>query len=195
MTHTEHYDHAKTGLRQASAAYDASEQTRTRYALTALGYAALAITDTLTAAAAPATPAALTDGADTASAKPSDDAPPADHPYAAALWLVRRHPQLAELARRVPGVHGHDSQGPWLDLDALADGINHYDDDQAPEDDTIASAAACEFSRLSGSEQGRLRLLATMGWSSVRFRVGMLSAFDQAGQALIGDWYTALRAS
>jgi hypothetical protein len=147
----------------------------TRYTLTDLGQQVLAAENTLTTSADP-------------------DAPPADDSYAAALWLVNRHRQLAELARRIPGVHGRDSQGSWLDLDLLADGINAYDDDRA-EDDTFASAAVCEFSRMSTSEQGRLRLLATLGWSSVRFRVGMLSAFDANAQALIGDWYTALRAS
>jgi hypothetical protein len=156
---------------QHEAQPDSDSDDTTRYTVTDLGRLALAAGDQL-----------------------AEDGPPADDPYAAALWLVNRHRQLAELARRIPGVHGRDSQGPWLDLDLLADAINTYDDDQADED-TLTGAAACEFSRLSGSEQGRLRLLATLGWSSVRFRVGMLSAFDANGQALIGDWYTALRAS
>jgi hypothetical protein len=158
---------------------DSQGEDTTRYTLTDLGQQVLGAVNTRTSTDLAALPA---------------DGPPADNPYAGALWLVSRHPQLAELARRIPGVHGHDSQGPWLDLDLLADAINAYDDDQ-PDNHTHAGAALYQFARLPRSEQARLRLLATLGWSPVRIRVGMLSAFDDTGQALIDDWFTAMRAS
>lgn len=47
--------------------------------------------------------------------------PPTDHLYRSAAWLLGRHPQVAALAARVPGIVSTDPEGPDVDLDALAE--------------------------------------------------------------------------
>lgn len=52
---------------------------------------------------------------------------PAQHPYRSALWLLGRHPQLAALVARVPGVTELEEDGPGLDLEALAAALAEHD--------------------------------------------------------------------
>ena len=143
-------------------------------------------------------------------------APPVDHHYASALWLLGRHHQLALLAERVPGVVEVDEDGPGLDLDALAGAVLAHDADIAPWDayeqlrpaprdedryevwrvqgpSTTPKAQAIAV--MSSSEQARLRLLAA--WSTIRvpIRVGDFRSFDSHGAALLGDWCTTVQAS
>jgi hypothetical protein len=143
-------------------------------------------------------------------------APPVDHHYASALWLLGRHHQLARLVERVPGVVEVDEDGPSLDLDALAVAILAHDADvtawdsyehqrPAPRDDRAydlwrsqgpsTTPDAQAIAVMSSSEQTRLRLLAT--WSTVRvpIRVGDFRSFDPHGAALLGDWCMAVQAS
>jgi hypothetical protein len=46
---------------------------------------------------------------------------------------------------------------------------------------------------MSGSELGRLRLLATLTGTGVRFSVLQLNSFDAAGKQLLEDWLDAVR--
>lgn len=55
------------------------------------------------------------------------DDPPRGHLYASAVWLVVRHPVLAELLRGVPEVVGVDEDGLSLDLEALTEAIGEFD--------------------------------------------------------------------
>jgi hypothetical protein len=60
----------------------------------------------------------------------TSEPPPSDHLYRSATWLLGRHPQLADLVARVPGVIGRDEFGRGLaiDLVALGEAVNDYDD-------------------------------------------------------------------
>ena len=141
--------------------------------------------------------------------------PPTGYLYASACWLLGRHRQLAELAARVPGVVDVDEDGPWLDLDALTQAVNdldaaraawrdYADRKPAPRDEDAYQAwedagsptppAAHAIGVMSRTEQVRLRLLATLGPSGVRFTVDDLWGFDPAGHALIADWCRAVQA-
>jgi hypothetical protein len=143
-------------------------------------------------------------------------APPVDHHYASALWLLGRHHQLARLVDRVPGVVEVDEAGPGLELNALAAAILAHDADvtawnayesvrPAPRDDRAydtwrsqgptATPQAQAIAVMSSTEQTRLRLLAT--WSTLRvpIRVGDFRQLDSHGAALLADWCTAVQAS
>ncbi|HEY2043681.1 MAG TPA: hypothetical protein VGH11_13460 [Jatrophihabitans sp.] len=117
----------------------------------------------------------------------SEQEPPVDHPYASAVWLLGRHPQLAQLAARF-GVVDQDEDGLWLDQYRLSDLINLYDLGRyGPNVD--------EFGRMSRTEQVRLRLLAMFGvHAGVAFNTTMLTGFDAEGQRLIADWCRAVAA-
>jgi hypothetical protein len=110
--------------------------------------------------------------------------PPSYHPHAAAVWLVSRHPQLAELASRIPGLVQADDAGDFsLDLDVLARQFNSHDGN---------GPSALGF--MTGTERARLRLLAVFAPGiGVRFHVGCLGGFDEAGKRLLTDWFTAVR--
>jgi hypothetical protein len=141
---------------------------------------------------------------------PTHDAkPPAGHLYGAAVWLLGRHPQLAGLAERVPGVVTVDDEGPDIDLDALAEAFLARDRlvDQweayehrtpAPRDDADyerwqaagpkTTPAARAVGVMSGGEVARLRLLAAFSTCQVPLSVADLRPLDDAGQALLADW-------
>lgn len=135
--------------------------------------------------------------------------PPASNVYLSAEWLLGRHPQLARLVDRVPGLVTHKPEGPDLDLDALAAAVNDLDEYRrawtdyayrhpAPRDEgaldaweasgPTASPAANSIGVMSRTEVARLRLLATLAPERVRFSVIDLSGFDPAGDRLIADW-------
>lgn len=138
--------------------------------------------------------------------------PPGDHPYGVALWLLGRHPQLAELVDRLPGIAGIEDGDVSLNLDALATAFAEFDAYQdakketfgwnSPNEDSWArfeaaqpqrSAAADELLSMSNSAWGRLRLLATLSNGGVRFKVSHLRSFDANGQRLLDDWLDAVR--
>lgn len=143
--------------------------------------------------------------------------PPVDHPYASAMWLLDRHPQLAELLARVDGAIDVDDDGePGIALSALAEAVVEYDANRAawndyehrrpaPEDDDAydawraagpgeGSRAARDLAAMSTTERNRLRLLATFSTVAVPFNVRHLSGFDDEGQVLIRDWCRAVEA-
>lgn len=121
-----------------------------------------------------------------------------------AAWLLGRHPQLAHLARRALVVHV-DSDGDLdVDLDALADAFRIYDEVSASWDDRWESwedvrpavpVAVQAIAPMSGSEKGRLRLLAVFAYPDHRVPLNAsdLSAFDENGARLLVDWCDALR--
>ncbi|GAB7192799.1 hypothetical protein NUM3379_35080 [Kineococcus sp. NUM-3379] len=140
--------------------------------------------------------------------------PPRDHLYGQAVWLLSQHPQLAHLAARVPGVVDTDEEGdPHINLDALAHGLaahevhaaawEQYEKRRpAPRDDAsyerwqaagpaldadVADAVE-SIGTMSGSERGRLRLLAAFSTVRVPFRVLDFRSFDDNGQQLLDDW-------
>ncbi|GAA1707612.1 hypothetical protein [Fodinicola feengrottensis] len=139
--------------------------------------------------------------------------PPAGHPYAAALWLLGRHPMLARLVARVPDLVSRDGQGRLgLDLDELALTLVTLDqhrsawkryerDHRAPSDDAAydqwlaagpsSTPQVDAISVMSSSELTRVRLLGTFSTVRVPFRVGDLSSFDAEGVTLFADWCTA----
>lgn len=147
--------------------------------------------------------------------------PPGDHLYRSALWLLGRHPKLAELAERVPGVVSQTLDGPDIDLERLVFALVELDDNRrawaeyerrrpAPYDDDRYDAwelagpgkpgeMAQAIGVMSRTEASRLRLLATFAasapeWRRVPFMVADLSGFDEEGQELIRDWCRAILA-
>lgn len=138
--------------------------------------------------------------------------PPAGHPYAAALWLLGRYPQLAVLVARVSGVVERDRGKLRLNLDDLANAVVGLDahrqawreyeaDRSAPYDDAAydrwradgpkASPQVDAIAVMSDSEQTRLRLLATFSFVRIPLRVADFSSFDTNGAALLADWHAA----
>jgi hypothetical protein len=140
-------------------------------------------------------------------------APPVGHRYAAALWLLGRHPVLARLAARVPDLVSRDIQGRLeLELDDLALTLLALDehrsaweryerDHRAPSSDPAydewlaagpsGTPQVDAVSVMSRSELTRLRLLGTFSTIRVPFRVGDLSSLDAEGVSLFADWCTA----
>lgn len=139
--------------------------------------------------------------------------PPADHLYLSATWLLGRHPQLARLAERVPGVIDIGEDGAAVDLGVLAEAIaqqgqahadwlEYRSKHQAPEDDRAyavweadgpqTAAGAEAVGRMSGSEQTRLRLLATFAGTRVALNVSDLQSLDAAAHELLADWCRAV---
>jgi hypothetical protein len=144
-----------------------------------------------------------------------DQDPPRRHRYAAATWLLGRHPQLARLAARIPGLIGADAGGPYHDLDVLTDAVNgHHANNQEwadyqyrcppPSDDGTydrwvdagpqPSVAVKAFGVLSSGEKARLRLLAMFAGDRVPVTVCDLRSLDDGGLALLADWCQAVQA-
>jgi hypothetical protein len=145
----------------------------------------------------------------------SGQEPPCGHCYRAAVWLLGRHEQLADLAARIPGVVSVDDDGPGIDLDALADAVCGYDTHTAACDEyqrrhrppagdhaytrwqaagPQATVAVHAVAVMSGSEQARLRLLATFAHIRVPLRVADFGSFDAEGSRLLADWCRAVQA-
>ncbi|MFB6726751.1 hypothetical protein ACFCV3_41660 [Kribbella sp. NPDC056345] len=138
--------------------------------------------------------------------------PPGDHPYGVALWLLGRHPQLAHLVDRVPGIAGVENGRASLNLDLLAAAFAEVDAykaaykeafgwnvpsdaeaDRFQADQPNPGPAADELLVMSSTELSRLRLLATLSSEGVQFKVSHFRAFDDAGNRLLGDWLDAVR--
>ena len=144
--------------------------------------------------------------------------PPGDHLYRSATWLLGRHPHVAQLAERVPGIVTVDSDGPDIDLDALAEAFREREElnraweqyrrsHPEPEDEAAAdrweaagpplgSPATRALGVLSRTEVARLRLLAVFSsYTRTPFSVSDLYGFDEQGQAYIADWCRAVQAA
>jgi hypothetical protein len=149
-----------------------------------------------------------------------DAPPPQDHPYAAAEWLLGRHPQLAALVARVRDVVHEDGRDPHavvLDLDGLATAVhdldaareawidytrNHPEPGYNASEEAYeawekagpprAAGAAHDIAVMSSTEVTRLRLLAVFAAAGARLSVNHLRGLDPAGRALLADWCRAL---
>lgn len=143
--------------------------------------------------------------------------PPAGNRYAAAAWLLGRHPHLATLVARVPGVVQVRPDGPDIDLEALADALlgleadaaawaayEAYhpppDDDQGDYDDWLDAGPTSRpttraIGPMSRTEVARLRLLAVLAEERVPFGVWDTVGIDDDGRRpLLTDWCRALLA-
>lgn len=146
--------------------------------------------------------------------------PPADNNYRAALWLLGRHPRLAGLVERIPGLASIEDGRPGVDLDHMAavlNGIAAYDrawedyearnrppsgdDDSAyyrwqeagpKADDTVRGLAS--FLVMSSGEKATLRLFATLASEPTPFHAGHLRSFDAEGDRFLRDWCAILLA-
>ena len=142
--------------------------------------------------------------------------PPADDSYRAGLWLMARHPRLAQLAARIAGVVAVEDDGPSVDLHHLTEVVaaepryaaawREYErchrppkDDEEWERWRAAGPQPDEFVRglsdflvMSSGEVVAVRLLAAFG-GEVRLRVCDLSSLDAEGARLLADWCRALQ--
>ena len=151
----------------------------------------------------------------------SGDTPPRD-PYAAAVWLRRRHSWLDELMTRAVGPDdGRDDGYEWVeqiiagfnDLETLNQRWDEYErrnrrpdgHDEAAIDRWYDAAPKCEtragraIGPMSGGEVRMLRLLTTLGRdvNENRCRQGWTIQdvdFDARGAAVMEDWIAVLRA-
>src|SRR5512147_595982 len=127
-------------------------------------------------------------------------APPTDSPHRTARWLLGRYPQLAELVDRIPDAVDTDDDGPFLDVDVVADAVRDLDAWQAamaayrtrthePDDNAAWYAwraagpqptpGAEALATMSRTERGRVRLLAFWaGPPGILLNVGKLHGFD-----------------
>jgi hypothetical protein len=125
----------------------------------------------------------------------TNEPPPTYHCYASALWLLGRHPQLAELADRVPGLARRDPDGTWfLDLERLAEAFRAHYQGWLTTSDAI-EARMRELGRMSRTERTRLRLLAFFAAERVPISANDLNGLDADGQRLLADWCTAIQAT
>jgi hypothetical protein len=120
-----------------------------------------------------------------------------------AAWLLGRHPQLALLTRRALVLRLDEDGDLDVDLDALAEAFRVYDeivtlwrDEWESWEDVRppVSPAVCAIAPMSGSEKGRLRLLAMFAAADQRVPLNVcdLSSFDENGVRLLADWCEAL---
>jgi hypothetical protein len=141
--------------------------------------------------------------------------PPSGHLYASAVWLVRRHPRLLELADRAGVVRPPDEDGDvLLDLDELAAALNaldaywlawkEYGEPPYREEDYDAWVArgpkhthplSAAIAPMSRTEVTRLRLLAFFSSDRIALRAGDLYGLDNEGQSLLRDWSAAVLAA
>jgi len=151
--------------------------------------------------------------------------PPSDHLYRSVVWLLGRHPFVADLAARCPGVVYWDLADDELthNVDLLADGLDtldrvntefrsylkrhpvprdssdpNYDawDAASPQlPDTPEGKVAKSIAPMSGSERIRLELLAAFSYSGARLKVSDFGRLDTGGTAFLADWMTAAMAA
>ena len=146
----------------------------------------------------------------------AQERPPAGNRYAAAAWLLGRHPQLAAVVARVPGVVDVAPDGPDIDLTALADALlgleadgaawaayeqdhpapdDHRDYDHWLEAGPPARPTTRAIGPMSRGEVSRLRLLAVLSGERVPFGVWDTVGVDDDGRrTLLTDWCRALLA-
>ena len=143
-----------------------------------------------------------------------DQDPPRGHRYAAVCWLLGRHQQLSDVAARIPGAIGVDTDGPYQDLGVLAEAINgvhihakawaDYEYRCPPPSDEsaydrwvdagpTATPAVKAFGVLSSGEKARLRMLALFGTNRVSVTVCDFSCLDDDGRGLLADWCQAVQ--
>lgn len=144
--------------------------------------------------------------------------PPADR-WRLAAWLLGRHPDVAELVTRVPGIVGRnmDGQGGGLDIsiESLAAAFIDYDvftvarheyrtEHPAPEDFASLDAWSAAgpqptpevhaFNFMGGSEMRTLRLLAFLA-ESVAVPMHLPTTRELlGGPAFLADWCRAIQA-
>jgi hypothetical protein len=147
-------------------------------------------------------------------------APPADHLYRSATWLLGRHPRLALLTARIRGVVTVDDSELSVDLDHLAEVLSAvtpyvtaWEDyeyrNQPPEGDDAYGAwreagpkadsfaeGLSDYLVMSSGEIAALRLLATLASTSSvpPFGVAHIRSLDEEGQRLVEDWCAVVRA-
>ena len=146
----------------------------------------------------------------------STQEPPAGNRYAAAAWLLGRHPHLATVVARVPGVVQDGPEGPDIDLEALADALLGLDadmaawaayeashprpDDERDYDDWLDAGPTSRpttraIGPMSRTEVSRLRLLAVLAGERVPFGLWDTVGIDDDGRRpLLTDWCRALLA-
>lgn len=139
---------------------------------------------------------------------------PTDHPYAASMWLLSRHPEIVELLARIPGAIDDERERP--DLDVLAAAVieldtdstartayeqsHHLSGDEAAHDTgrlrpPLTTPGAEALARMSRTEQVRLRLLAVFSGEPIAIRVTDFAGMDTVGQAYMADWCAAIQAT
>lgn len=119
-----------------------------------------------------------------------------------AAWLLGQHGQLAALARRALVVSVDDDGDLDVDLDGLAEAFRIYDEVSAGWDDRWecwedvtppVPASVVAIAPMSGSEKGRLRLLAVLApGQRVPLHYSDVTSFDDNGVRLLSDWCFAL---
>lgn len=130
---------------------------------------------------------------------------PTDHPHAAAMWLLDRHPDLLALTSRLPGAM--DPSG-LVDLDVIAAVVLEHDAESAAwsaysppredEDDLPRPArtpGAQALGRMTRTEQTQLRLLAVFTGTPIPIRAIDFTGLGMSGQAYLADWCAAIQAS
>lgn len=143
----------------------------------------------------------------------ADRPPVSGDRYAAARWLLDRHPVLARLLGRLPELI--DAHGD-PDVDLLAGGITEYEQyvaawsayerrHPAPRDDLQVnrwqqagphpSPLVKMISCLSPSERARLRMLATFSAERVPLSVTDFSSLDSESRCMLNDWTAVVRLS
>jgi hypothetical protein len=155
----------------------------------------------------------------TAWAETKREAPPRDHLYRSATWLLGRHPRLAHLVVRIAGVVDVEDGEVFVDVDHLAAVIaaapeyaaawqNYETRHRQPEDESEwyrwrdagpapgqFAVGLSDFLVMSSGEVAALRLLATFATQRTPFRVSDLTSLDDEGQRLLADWSAAVQAS
>jgi hypothetical protein len=147
------------------------------------------------------------------------DVPPEADRMMAVRWLCRRHPEILELAARLPGAIDSDGDlnpaliaagftvwDMWqrLSLPALPEWIldpaatpctaPDGEHDHSECDDEWSTLLAIALSKMTRSERNRLRLIAAFSATGVLFGVHHLDGFDQQGRRLLADWLAAVHA-
>lgn len=142
----------------------------------------------------------------------SDVPAPGDR-FAAARWMLDRHPVLLRLLSRVPGFVDPDGDP---DVDLLAETVLEYEQyvaawkvyEQrfpAPRDEERfdtwqrsgpqTTPLVSAIGAMSAPERARMRMLATFSAERVPISVLDFQSLDEEGRALLTDWTVAVRAA